>query len=96
MAAQILKFSSRAELLHLRGMRNYCRWMAQVKGRVAAHSPEYWQWKDEAFAEQKADAEWAKRHGPVERGAGVAQFPSPGVRSESAQRPRSPRRARRG
>jgi hypothetical protein len=88
MAAQIFKFVSRAEQLHLRGMRNYCRWNRIIRNR--ATEDERSQWNDDTYADRKADAEWAKDHGPVEGGAWVARFPQPKVR------PRSSRRARRG
>lgn len=96
MAAHIVKFTSREEQLRLRGVRNFCRWMAKVRNRVEHDSPQWWKWKDDAFAERKADAEWAKRHGPIRGGAWVARFPPAGGQRERANRRRSSRRARRG
>lgn len=53
---------SRKDQLYLRGM------------RVDWNGPDASRWRDEAFLELKADAEWAKRHGRVEGGAAVARF----------------------
>ena len=74
MAAHILPFVSRIQLLMRRGARNYGRWMMKVKNHVEPGSAECRQWEEEAFAEKKADADWTKRHGPVAEGATVARF----------------------
>ena len=86
MAAQIFPFISRAQQLQICGSRNYSQWMMVTKGHVAPDGPEREQWKAEALAESKADAEWAKHHGRVDGGAWVARFP---------QSPESPTQKRR-
>lgn len=72
MPAQIVQFVSREDQFHRRGGRNFCRFMRRNAGQV--DGLEASRWRDEAFLDLKADAEWAKRHGPVEGGAVVARF----------------------
>ena len=75
MPAEIFPFYSRAQLLHRRGRRNYDRYMRITKGFVDVNGPERQQWRVEDLAEARADADWAKGHGPVEGGAVVTNFP---------------------
>jgi hypothetical protein len=92
MAAQISKFVSRADYLHVRGMRDYCRWNRCRLNRVT--EDEWRQWKADAFADRKADAEWAKYHGPVEGGAWVARFPWPPITTPTKSHRRRKQRVR--
>jgi hypothetical protein len=69
--SQVIEFLSRADLLHLRGRRNYNRYMLVVKRFVAADSPERLRWQRESAEESKRDREWNRRHGPVSGGATI-------------------------
>ncbi|HXG73100.1 MAG TPA: hypothetical protein VNJ04_21095, partial [Gemmatimonadaceae bacterium] len=79
MAAQIIPFISRAQLLQRRGPRNFSRWKMTCYDLVEADGPERRKWQQEAAAEALADLQWAKHHGKVEGGAWVARFPSPEI-----------------
>jgi hypothetical protein len=70
-ASQVIEFLSRADLLHLRGRRNYNRYMLVVKKFVAAESLERLRWQRESAEESERDAEWNRRHGPVPAGATI-------------------------
>jgi hypothetical protein len=72
--SRIVQFLSRADLLHLRGRRNYNRYMLVVKKFVAADSPERLRWQRESAEETERDAAWKRRHGPVPGGARVLAF----------------------
>src|SRR5687768_6581346 len=74
--ANVLPFVSRAELLRLRGQRNYSRYMRLTKGFVDPHGPERAQWEKESAQESLRDVEWNRRHGPIPGGAKVLMFQS--------------------
>jgi hypothetical protein len=72
--SKVVEFLSRADLLHLRGRRNYNRYMLFTKGFVAADSPERIRWQRESAEESNRDAAWNRRHGRVPGGASVLQW----------------------
>ena len=65
---------SRADLLRLRGRRNYDRYMQVTKGFVNPDSPERAQWQMESAQESVRDAEWNQQHGPVPGGACILRW----------------------
>ena len=69
-----LIFLSRADLLELRGRRNYNRHMMVVKRFVAPDGPERAQWQKQSAQESIRDDEWNRRHGPVPGGAKILQW----------------------
>jgi hypothetical protein len=72
--AKPLTFLSRADLLELRGRRNYNRYMMVVKRFVAADGPERVQWQKESAQEAQHHAEWHRRHGSVPGGASILRW----------------------
>jgi hypothetical protein len=81
--SQVMEFLSRADLLHLRGRRNYNRYMLVTKKFVAADSPERLRWQKESAEESKRDVAWNRRHGPVPGGATI--LPWRGEHEDSAR-----------
>jgi hypothetical protein len=81
--SHVLTFVSRADLLHLRGRRNFDRYMRVIKKYVAADGPEHAQWQKESAEDAVWDAEWNKRHSPLPGGARILNW-----RHEGAQRSR--------
>ena len=69
--SQVIEFLSRADLLHLRGRRNYNRYMLVVKKFVDADSPERLRWQSESAEESQRDVAWNRRHGPIPGGATI-------------------------
>jgi len=69
--SQVIEFLSRADLLHLRGRRNYNRLHAGHQEFVAPDSPERLRWQREAADESERDVSWNRRHGPVPGGATI-------------------------
>jgi len=72
--SHVLKFVSRADQLHLRGQRNYDRYMRVIKGYVAADGPVRAQWQKESAEDAVWDAEWNQHHGPVPGGARILRW----------------------
>jgi hypothetical protein len=69
--SHVLTFVSHAEQLHLRGQRNYDRYMLFTKGFVKADGPERREWQKESDEDSVRDADWNQRHGPIPGGAVV-------------------------
>jgi hypothetical protein len=69
--SHVLKFVCRAEQLHLRGRRNFDRYMRVVKNYVALDSPQHVQWQRESAEESERDVVWNSSHGPIPGGASV-------------------------
>jgi hypothetical protein len=69
--SDVLTFVSRAEQLHLRGRRNFDRYMRVIKKYVSFDGPVRAQWQKESAEDAVWDAEWNKRHGPVPGGARI-------------------------
>jgi hypothetical protein len=59
-----VKFISRAEQLHLRGRRNFDRYMRVIKNYVAADGPVHAQWQKESAEDVVWDAEWNQTSWP--------------------------------
>ena len=75
MPAHVIEFISRKDLLARRGARNFGRFMSVNKGLTPHNGLTHLEWQAEAREDQRQDAAWAKRHGPVEGGASVGTFP---------------------
>ncbi len=69
--SQVIEFLSRADLLHLRGRRNYNRYMLVTKKFVAPDSPERLRWHRESAEESRRDDAWNRRHGPIPGGTTI-------------------------
>ena len=69
--SHVLKFVSRVEQLQPRGRRNFDRYMRVIKKHVSFDGPKHAQWQKESAEDAVWDAEWNKRHGPVDGGARI-------------------------
>jgi hypothetical protein len=74
MAATIARFVSRGEQVRLRGMRNYARWMAGVKGHEFPGPAERKRRQQQQAEDEANDRAWVQRHHPRPGGAVVLPF----------------------
>jgi hypothetical protein len=95
MPTKILPFVTRADLLKIRDMRKWGRFLSHLGHYRNPDPAERVRLQHDQVQEAARDVEWSRRHGPIAGGAMIVQFSVPERPFELVARPPDPTAARR-
>jgi hypothetical protein len=83
--ATVVRFLSRADQLHARGIRNFGRWKMNTSAYTHPDPEERARLQHEQAQDAQDDRDWNRRHGPITGGARILpwRYEHAGERKES-------------